>query len=194
MFASTTYRVFTRYLLEIRKGRRIKLRCLGIPALSSAQLRGVLLLVHTASAKLPSESELMKGGTGHGIILYTRLATAQDASQRPETKAVTQNKSRQIVTILNELCEERDILITSFSDDWLYRLEKNGCVSHVLGYDFAINFATARTIAKDKAATCMIFRHVASPRRRSSGSFTLQQWLNIFRLLAIGLSCLTTLK
>lgn len=74
-----------------------------------------------------------------------------------------QNKSRQIIGILSELCEERGIRIASFSDDWVHRLEKDGRISHIFGYDFAINSATARMIAKDKAATTTILRHVGVP-------------------------------
>lgn len=74
-----------------------------------------------------------------------------------------QNRSRHIVAILIELCQERDIRLTSFSDDWVHRLEKDGRVSHVFGYDFAINSATARMIAKDKAATTTILQQVGVP-------------------------------
>jgi glutathione synthase/RimK-type ligase-like ATP-grasp enzyme len=74
-----------------------------------------------------------------------------------------QNKSRHIVAILAELCEERNIRMVSFSDDWIHRLEKDGRVSHVFGYDFAINSATARLLAKDKAATATILQHAGVP-------------------------------
>lgn len=73
------------------------------------------------------------------------------------------SQSRQIVTILQELCVERDIHMTSFSHDWFHRLEKNEWVTHVFGYDFAINSAASRSIAKDKAATALILRHLGIP-------------------------------
>jgi glutathione synthase/RimK-type ligase-like ATP-grasp enzyme len=74
-----------------------------------------------------------------------------------------QNHSRHLVAILRELCGERRIELTSFSNDWVHRLEKDGRVTHVIGYDFAINAASSRMIARDKAATSAILSHERIP-------------------------------
>ena len=63
------------------------------------------------------------------------------------------NAQRMLVTLLQEVAAEQGIRLTAFSDDWLFCLARDGVVSYVLGYDFDVNSATAKMIAKDKAAT-----------------------------------------
>jgi hypothetical protein len=63
------------------------------------------------------------------------------------------NAQRMLVTLLKEVAADEGIRLTAFSDDWLFCLQRDGAVSYVLGYDFDLNSATAKMIAKDKAAT-----------------------------------------
>lgn len=60
---------------------------------------------------------------------------------------------RALVAILRNICERRGIVATAFSNDWIFRLEKDGRSTHVFGYDFDLNGAAAKMICKDKSAT-----------------------------------------
>lgn len=72
-------------------------------------------------------------------------------------------KRRLLAELVAEICEERSVALTEFSDDWLLRLERGERVSHIFGYDFAVNDATAQMIAKDKSATSDILQHAGIP-------------------------------
>lgn len=62
------------------------------------------------------------------------------------------NKDRLLVSLLREIAAEQGIHVSSFSQDWILRLEKDGLVRHVFGYNFELNSATAQLLAGDKAA------------------------------------------
>jgi D-alanine-D-alanine ligase-like ATP-grasp enzyme len=70
---------------------------------------------------------------------------------------------RVLVTLVREIAAERGIRLTSFSDDWILCLEKDGRVAYVFGYDFTINSATAKNITRDKAATSELLAHHGVP-------------------------------
>jgi glutathione synthase/RimK-type ligase-like ATP-grasp enzyme len=74
-----------------------------------------------------------------------------------------QNKERIIVSLLREICSERQVALASFCDDWLFELRKGDAVAHLFGYDFSLNSATARAVCKDKAATTALLAHAAVP-------------------------------
>lgn len=63
------------------------------------------------------------------------------------------NAQRPIVSIIKEICVEKEIDCKSFSYDWIFRLSKNGRVTHILGYQFENNSATSQLICADKCAT-----------------------------------------
>jgi glutathione synthase/RimK-type ligase-like ATP-grasp enzyme len=44
-------------------------------------------------------------------------------------------------------------------DDWIFCLQHGGAVTHVVGYDFGLNTATAALLAADKAATSAVLAH-----------------------------------
>ena len=68
-------------------------------------------------------------------------------------KEDTPNKHRQLVKIVSEIAAENDITMQSFSHDWIIQLSKNGQKTHIFGYNFEINSATAQLLANDKSAT-----------------------------------------
>lgn len=74
------------------------------------------------------------------------------------------NADRALVAILHQICAVRGIKLVSFSDDWILRLTKSGRITHVIGYDFALNSATAKMLCKDKSATSDLLAHVGLPR------------------------------
>lgn len=61
--------------------------------------------------------------------------------------------------IIREICEKQGISFTSFSDEWLLHLEKNGKVARVLGYKFSLNDSVASSIAQDKVASYELLKY-----------------------------------
>lgn len=55
--------------------------------------------------------------------------------------------------ILNEICEEENITLQSFSGNWAFRLKKNGIVKWIVGYQFPLNSAPAKELCQDKVLT-----------------------------------------
>lgn len=66
---------------------------------------------------------------------------------------------RALTAIVKQICAERGIGLTSFSDDWVLCLERDGRSTVVYGYDFALNSATAWQVSKDKTATSDVLAH-----------------------------------
>ncbi|MDP2310974.1 MAG: RimK-like protein [Pseudomonadota bacterium] len=75
-----------------------------------------------------------------------------------------QNAERMLVSLLKEVCAARRIRLTSFSDDWVFCLQREGRTAYVVGFDFGVNNATAKMIAKDKSATSDLLRFHDVPR------------------------------
>src|SRR5687768_10357502 len=61
--------------------------------------------------------------------------------------------------MMREICEERGISFTSFSDDWLLHMEKGGKIARVLGYKCSLNDSVASSIAQDKVAAYELLSH-----------------------------------
>ena len=53
--------------------------------------------------------------------------------------------------ILKEVCGELEIEITSFSDDWAFRLEKDGEVRYIYGYRFGLDCGSIQSFCNDKS-------------------------------------------
>lgn len=73
------------------------------------------------------------------------------------------NHERVLVNLLREIADEQGIKLTSFSHDWILRLEKDGMARHVMGYNFEINSAASHMLAGDKAATYSLLAHLGVP-------------------------------
>lgn len=65
--------------------------------------------------------------------------------------------------MIRAICEERNISFTSFSDDWLLHLEKDGKMARVLGYKFSLNDSVAGNIAQDKVASYELLKYYTVP-------------------------------
>lgn len=74
------------------------------------------------------------------------------------------NKERALVSIIKEIAAERNIKMISFSQDWIIRLEKDQVVTHIYGYNFELNSATAQMIANDKSAVSDLLQLNNIPR------------------------------
>lgn len=65
--------------------------------------------------------------------------------------------------MIREICKKQGISFTSFSDDWLLHLEKDGKIMRVLGYKFSLNDSVASSIAQDKVAGYELLRYYNIP-------------------------------
>lgn len=74
------------------------------------------------------------------------------------------NEARVLVSLLGEIAVEEGYTLTSFSHDWILRLEKGAQARHIFGYNFEINSASAHMLAADKAATSDLLAHADVPR------------------------------
>lgn len=63
---------------------------------------------------------------------------------------------RTLVLLIQEIAAEQGYTLTSFSQNWILRLEKAGQVRHVFGFNFELNSATAHMLANDKAAVAAV--------------------------------------
>ncbi len=79
-----------------------------------------------------------------------------------------QNNHRILVQILRQIAKEKKIKMTTFSQDWIIRLEKKGQVRYIYGYDFGLNSAVTQLIAKDKSAVSDLleFNHIPHVEHR----------------------------
>ena len=69
-----------------------------------------------------------------------------------------QVRERVLVKALREIASERGIRFTSFSYDWIVRLELDGKIRYVHGYNFDLNNASAALIAGDKSAVASLLK------------------------------------
>ncbi len=75
----------------------------------------------------------------------------------------TSAHERVIVRALREIAAERKLRFSSYSYNWVVRLERRGKARHVYGYNFEINSATASLLAQDKSARAGLLRLAAVP-------------------------------
>ena len=73
------------------------------------------------------------------------------------------NDERMLVKIIKEICAEEAITFASFSYDWILRLQKNGKLGFLLGYNLGINNSTSARICDDKGAASEILLHAGIP-------------------------------
>lgn len=74
-----------------------------------------------------------------------------------------QNSERMLVKIVNEISKEENITIETFSHDWIIKLEKNGKINYIFGYQFGLNSASVNSICCDKSAACEIMKSFEIP-------------------------------
>ena len=52
--------------------------------------------------------------------------------------------------IIEEICKEENIKLTSYQGDWLKKLEKNNIVRYMVGYKFSLNNQSIGLVVDDK--------------------------------------------
>lgn len=90
---------------------------------------------------------------------------------------------RLLVKLMREVCEQKGIVVRTWSDDWILELSKNGQVHRAIGYRFDLNSSAASQIAQDKAATYTILaandipavRHEVVRRQISEAQLAMMQ-------------------
>jgi Glutathione synthase/Ribosomal protein S6 modification enzyme (glutaminyl transferase) len=73
------------------------------------------------------------------------------------------NSQRSYLSIIKEICEEEKIKIQTYSDNWIFRLEKDKKYRHILGYRFELNTSASEHICNDKSATSDILTTAKIP-------------------------------
>ena len=73
------------------------------------------------------------------------------------------NGRRVLIRALREIAAERGIAMSTFSYDWIVRLELAGRVRFVFGYDFDVNTSVARLLAGDKSAAAEVMAAAGLP-------------------------------
>lgn len=63
---------------------------------------------------------------------------------------------RSLNRITAEVATAHGMMMTTFCDGWVIRLEKDGVKRHIFGHNFELNSAATRNIASDKPATAAI--------------------------------------
>lgn len=70
---------------------------------------------------------------------------------------------RLLPEILRELCADRKITCTSYSDEWVLQLNRGDKQLWVYGYHFDINGGAVSEVAKDKVATFLVLERAGIP-------------------------------
>lgn len=70
-----------------------------------------------------------------------------------KTEFFMENKESNFVRILTEICEEEAIALTTYSDAWVFALERNGRRGYIFGYQFGLNSAASAAVCNDKCTT-----------------------------------------
>ena len=95
------------------------------------------------------------------------------------------------VQIIRELCEELGIEAESYSNDWGFRLQKDGKTRYLVGYHFPLNRSSAKELCQDKSLTFDALRsagvpavpHMFIPSRAAGGDGDLTKLIPILKLL-----------
>ena len=88
------------------------------------------------------------------------------------------------VRIIRELCEELGIEAETYSNDWGFRLKKNGRTRYIVGYHFPLNRSSAKELCQDKSLTYDALKsagvpavpHLFVPARSAGGDGDLEKY------------------
>ncbi len=74
-----------------------------------------------------------------------------------------ENKKSKYVKILNEICTEEGIELSSYSGDWAFMLEKEEKKAFILGYQFGLNPSSVQQICTDKNIASEVLTQAGVP-------------------------------
>lgn len=74
-----------------------------------------------------------------------------------------ENSQTNFVKMIYEICREDDIRLQSYSQDWAFRLEKNGVFQFIQGYQFGLNSAVSAAICTDKSVASEVLTEAGVP-------------------------------
>ena len=88
------------------------------------------------------------------------------------------------VRIIRELSEELGIETETYSNDWGFRLQKDGKTRFIVGYHFPLNLSSAKELCQDKSLTYDALRsagvpavpHIFVPSVNAGGDPDLEKW------------------
>lgn len=73
------------------------------------------------------------------------------------------NSESNFVKIIREICAEEDIVLRSYSADWIFMLEKEGRRGIIMGYQFGLNSASVNMLCCDKCAASDLMTEFGIP-------------------------------
>lgn len=73
------------------------------------------------------------------------------------------NSETNFVKIIKEICKEEGIEWTSFSGDWIFRLQKDGAYRYIIGYQFGLNPCSVHALCCDKGAASEVMTSLGVP-------------------------------
>ena len=73
------------------------------------------------------------------------------------------NSETNFVRIIKEICKEEEIELTSFSGDWIFRLQKDGAYRYIIGYQFGLNPCSVHALCCDKGAASEVMTSLGVP-------------------------------
>lgn len=74
-----------------------------------------------------------------------------------------ENRESNYVRILNEICAEEGIRLSSYSSDWAFRLERDGKKAFIFGYQFGLNPSSVERACSDKNIASEVLREAGVP-------------------------------
>ena len=72
-------------------------------------------------------------------------------------------KKSNFASLIEEICREEGITWDSYSYDWGHRLQKDGKVRYIVGYQFPLNLASVKEVCQDKVLTYQILNAYGIP-------------------------------
>ncbi|MCR5716405.1 MAG: ATP-grasp domain-containing protein [Lachnospiraceae bacterium] len=73
------------------------------------------------------------------------------------------NSTTNFVKIIKEIAQEEGIRLTSYSYDWIFRLEKDQKSRYIIGYQFGLNAGSVQSLCSDKSAASDVMTSLGIP-------------------------------
>ena len=84
------------------------------------------------------------------FLLFHRFNFIIQVFQKQEENKTMENSKSSYVKIINEICAEEGIKLSSYSYDWAFCLRKDQKRAFILGYQFGLNPSSVQQVCNDK--------------------------------------------
>lgn len=114
-------------------------------------------IVYISATRLPSE---LPGQDTKIYRDYTEVSLFRIMVRMKQGQYIV---DRYLPDFVRAAARARGIAFSTLSDDWVLRLEKDGQIRWVIGYQFDVNTAAASALAQDKVATHLLLKQANIP-------------------------------